>query len=73
MLKSSLLISWIRALFLMPKESLCLIKKRKLIFLLSSYNNISSGKKRKFKGIMSADNNTSIVKLIVLELVNKGG
>lgn len=57
----------------MQKENICWIKKRKLIFLLLGYNNISLGKKRKFKGIMTADNNTSIVKLIVLELVNKGG
>lgn len=73
MLKRSLLIRLIRALFLMQKENICRIKKRKLIFLLLGYNNISLGKKRKFKGIMTADNNTSIVKLIVLELVNKGG
>lgn len=57
----------------MQKENICRIKKRKLIFLLLGYNNISLGKKRKFKRIMTADNNTSIVKLIVLELVNKGG
>ena len=56
----------------MQKENICRIKKRKLIFLLLGYNNISLGKKRKFKGIMTADNNTSNVKLIVLELVNKG-
>lgn len=73
MLKRSLLISWIRALFLMPKENVCRIKKRKLIFLMLGYNNISLGKKRKFKGIMTADNDTSNVKMIVLKLVNKGG
>lgn len=73
MLKRSLLISWIRALFLMPKENICWIKKRKLIFLMLGYNNISLGKKRKFKGIMTADNDTSNVKIIVLKLVNKGG
>lgn len=73
MLKRSLLISWIRALFLMPKENICQIKKRKLIFLMLGYNNISLGKKRKFKGIMTADNDTSNVKMIVLKLVNKGG
>lgn len=73
MLKRSLLISWIRALFLMPKENFCRIKKRKLIFLMLGYNNISLGKKRKFKGIMTADNDTSNVKMIVLKLVNKGG
>lgn len=73
MLKRSLLISWIRALFLMPKENICRIKKRKLIFLMLGYNNISLGKKRKFKGIMTADNDTSNVKMIVLKLVNKGG
>lgn len=73
MLKRSLLISWIRALFLMPKENICRIKKRKLIFLMLGYNNISLGKKRKFKGIMTADNDTSNVKIIVLKLVNKGG
>lgn len=73
MLKRSLLISWIRALFLMPKENVCRIKKRKLIFLMLGYNNISLSKKRKFKGIMTADNDTSNVKMIVLKLVNKGG
>ena len=73
MLKRSLLISWIRALFLMPKENVCRIKKRKLIFLMLGYNNISLGKKRKFKGIMTAENDTSNVKMIVLKLVNKGG
>lgn len=73
MFKRSLLISWIRALFLMPKENVCRIKKRKLIFLMLGYNNISLGKKRKFKGIMTADNDTSNVKMIVLKLVNKGG
>lgn len=73
MLKRSLLFSWIRALFLMPKENICRIKKRKLIFLMLGYNNISLGKKRKFKGIMTADNDTSNVKMIVLKLVNKGG
>lgn len=73
MLKRSLLISWIRALFLMSKENICRIKKRKLIFLMLGYNNISLGKKRKFKGIMTADNDTSNVKIIVLKLVNKGG
>lgn len=73
MLKRSLLISWIRALFFMPKENICRIKKRKLIFLMLGYNNISLGKKRKFKGIMTADNDTSNVKMIVLKLVNKGG
>ena len=57
----------------MQKENICRIKKRKMIFLLLGYNNISLGKKRKFKGIMTADNNTSIMKLIVLELVNTGG